>query len=75
MLAERVLIDSFDPEISRSTRMIATFVAKYSTPCEAGDLVQTFHRSPLIYRKHNTVELYRLDNHLEAYNPGPLHVE
>ena len=24
-------------------------------------LVQTFHRSPLIYRKHNTVELYRYE--------------
>ena len=34
------------------------FVAKFPSP--GWRLVQTFQRSPLIYRKHNTVELYRL---------------
>ena len=38
-------------------------------PAAGWRLVQTFHRSPLIYRKHNAVELFRVEQ--RPVDPAP----
>ena len=51
----------FDGDRSKFPPPVAIYTDDPSSVTAGGwQLVRVFHRSPLIYRKHNTVELYRL---------------